>query len=85
MKKGLALFDKKMAPHSWEQLESLKLHAIANDSFILDNSYGSKGTGAQGDGAIQILCKDKKSVKSIKKYLSEEFHLDDFEVLVLKP
>lgn len=68
-------FDLKMAPYSPEQLKAPKLHSLAKDNFIRINSYGIKGIGAQGDGSAQILCKSKRTMKNIIKYIEDEYGL----------
>ena len=67
-----------------DSLEGPILHKMMNDDFIKENSYGSKGTGSNGDGSIVVLAKNKTTQKKIIKYLSEQHGMNAFE-FNLKP
>ena len=60
------------------------LHKVMADNTIKKYSYGSKGTGSNGDGSIIILAKDKDSQKNIINYLEKEYKLSPFEYNVKK-
>ena len=60
------------------------LHKVMSDTTIKKYSYGSKGTGSNGDGSIIILAKNKISQKNIIKYLEKEYKFKPFEYNVKK-
>lgn len=66
------LFDTNIAPMCPEELTAPKLHEILNDPIIGRLSYGGKGVGSQGDGAVQFLAKDKECQKQIIEYLNDK-------------
>jgi len=59
MTEAQGLFDKKVAPASWEELQAPMLHNILNNEMVKSLTYGGKGVGSQGDGSVQFLAKDK--------------------------
>jgi UTP-glucose-1-phosphate uridylyltransferase/mevalonate kinase len=65
------LFDKKVAPASWEQLKAPKLHNILDDATVKTLTFGGKGVGSQGDGSVQFLAKDAECQKKLVDYLNE--------------
>ena len=67
-----------------KDLEGPRLHEIMNDKFIKEMSYGAKGIGSNGDGAIEILAKDKLSQESIINYLKVYYHLNPFKLDINK-
>lgn len=84
MNKSFKLFDEILAPYSKEELKAPKLHEVTSDCFIKSNTLAAKGIGAQGDGSIQILCKNERKLNKVKKYLKDVYDLDA-EVFILKP
>ena len=75
MNKSYKLFDEKMSPLSPEQLKAPILHSVINDEKIQNLIYGAKGIGAQGDGSIQLLCKDENSQKELQRYLFNKYKM----------
>jgi UTP-glucose-1-phosphate uridylyltransferase len=61
-----------VAPASPEQLSAPKLHRFLQDENIKRLSYGGKGVGSQGDGAIQFLAKDALTQKQLTEYLKQK-------------
>ena len=84
MKEAQALFDKKVAPMSPEELSSPVLHATLSDEKINSLTYGGKGVGSQGDGTVQFLARDEKTQKELVEYLEKEKGMTAF-ALTLKP
>ena len=50
-----------------------------SDDTIKKHSYGTKGTGSNGDGSIVVLAKDKKSQTKLIQYLKEKYQMNSFE------
>ena len=67
-----------------KDLKGPKLHQIMNDKTIKKLSYGSKGVGSNGDGAIEILAKNKNYQKKIFAYLKNIYGLEPFEFNIKK-
>jgi UTP-glucose-1-phosphate uridylyltransferase len=65
------LFDKMVSPACPAELTAPILHSFLNDEKIKSLTYGGKGVGSQGDGAIQFLAKDSSSQETLCKYLEE--------------
>jgi len=65
------LFDSMVAPACPPELTAPKLHSFLDDKKIKSLTYGGKGVGSQGDGAIQFLAKDPSSQEALCKYLEE--------------
>ncbi|MCL2208536.1 MAG: sugar phosphate nucleotidyltransferase [Treponema sp.] len=65
------LFDKKVAPASWEELKAVKLHSILGDTTVKSLTYGGKGVGSQGDGSVQFLARDAQCQQKLVNYLNE--------------
>ena len=81
-------FDKSAMYICPEQLTSPKLHSVisfllAQDSMEL-GALAVKGVGSQGDGSVQVLCKDNASQQAILSVLQDKFSCDGF-VLTLPP
>jgi len=70
MTQAQELFDKKVAPASWEDLRAPKLHAILNNESVKELTFGGKGVGSQGDGSVQFLAKDEKCQYNLINYLT---------------
>lgn len=79
-----ALFDKKVAPMSPDELKSPVLHAVLSDEKIKSLTYGGKGVGSQGDGTVQFLAKDEEAQKELINYLKNVKKMTAFP-LTLKP
>ena len=62
-----------------EDLKAPLLHKVMNDETIKTYSYGSKGTGSNGDGCIVILAKNEKFQAKIEKYLEEKYNMSSFK------
>ncbi len=63
------LFDEKAAPMSPGELAAPALHKMLADESIRQFTYGGKGVGSQGDGAVQFLAKDADSQAELVAYL----------------
>jgi UTP-glucose-1-phosphate uridylyltransferase/mevalonate kinase len=66
------LFDSMVAPACPSELTAPILHSFLDDKKIESLTYGGKGVGSQGDGAIQFLAKDALSQEALCKYLEEK-------------
>ena len=84
MTRAQKIFDNKVAPASPEQLEAPVLHSVLDDPRVRELSYGGKGVGSQGDGAVQLLAKDKPCQEKLAKYLKHERNMDAY-TLTLPP
>ena len=71
MTEAQELFDKKVAPASWEELKAPKLHSVLNDKTVKLLTFGGKGVGSQGDGSVQFLARDEDAQKKLIDYLSQ--------------
>jgi UTP-glucose-1-phosphate uridylyltransferase/mevalonate kinase len=71
MTEAQELFDKKVAPASWEELKAPKLHEILNNTYVKPLTFGGKGVGSQGDGSVQFLARDKECQIKLVDYLNE--------------
>jgi UTP-glucose-1-phosphate uridylyltransferase len=71
MTEAQELFDSMVAPACPAELAAPKLHSFLGDEKIKPLTYGGKGVGSQGDGAIQFLAKDSSSQEKLCKYLEE--------------
>lgn len=78
MVEAQSLFDQKIMPACKEELTAPVLHSVLNDPNIKEWIYGAKGVGSQGDGAVQLLAKDKKSQKALTDYLNNVRHMKAF-------
>jgi len=66
------LFDSMVAPACPSELTAPMLHCYLNDQKIKSLTYGGKGVGSKGDGAVQFLAKDPSSQEALCKYLEEK-------------
>ncbi len=82
MNKAQENFDKNVAIACPEELFAPVLHKVLNDSFIIENSYGRKGVGSQGDGTVQVLAKDEESQQKIKDYFSNVLGMRAYELTI---
>ena len=71
MTEAQSLFDSMVAPACPSELTAPVLHSFLNDEKIKPFTYGGKGVGSQGDGAIQFLAKDPSSQEALCNYLEE--------------
>jgi UTP-glucose-1-phosphate uridylyltransferase/mevalonate kinase len=71
MTEAQKLFDSMVAPACPSELTAPILHSFLNDEKIKALTFGGKGVGSQGDGAIQFLAKDFLSQEALYKYLEE--------------
>ncbi len=78
------LFDEKVAPASPEELAAPVLHSVLEDPVVLELTFGGKGVGSQGDGAVQLLAKDKACQEKLADYLKTQRHMDAY-TLTLSP
>ncbi len=84
MTEAQALFDDKVRPMSPVQLASPVLHDVLSDLTIKKLTYGAKGVGSQGDGAVQFLAKDSEKQGMLLDYLQNERGMTAFS-LTLEP
>ena len=70
MREAQRLFDTYVAPMCPEELTAPKLHAVLEDPQIEAWSFGGKGVGSQGDGAVQFLARGKEYQQQIIDYLN---------------
>lgn len=82
MVKAQDIFDKKVAPACPSELTSPVLHSVLKDKFIIENSYGRKGVGSQGDGTVQVLAKDYETQQLILKYFKKKLHMDAYTLTI---
>jgi len=72
MTEAQQLFDEKVAPASFKELEAPKLHRFLNDGNIKKLTWGGKGVGSQGDGSVQFLAKGAEEQIKLKEYLCKK-------------
>jgi UTP-glucose-1-phosphate uridylyltransferase/mevalonate kinase len=72
MSKAQNVFDSMVAPACPEELTAPLLHSFLCDERIKSLTYGGKGVGSQGDGAIQFLAKDPLTQENLCNYLKEK-------------
>jgi len=72
MTEAQILFDSMVAPACPSELTAPILHSFLSDQKIKSLTYGGKGVGSQGDGAIQFLAKDTSSQEALCKYLEDK-------------
>jgi len=84
MTEAQELFDKKVAPASWEELKAPLLHNVLNDPTVKQLTFGGKGVGSQGDGSVQLLAKDEKCQQELTGYLINKKNLTTYS-LTIKP
>lgn len=72
MSEAQDVFDKYIAPNCPSQLKAPKLHATLSDPKVKELTYGGKGVGSQGDGAIQFLAKDAECQNALIEYLNAQ-------------
>jgi len=76
------LFDKKVAPVSWEELEAPLLHNALNDPTVKSLTFGGKGVGSQGDGSVQFLARDENCQQELVKYLANKKGLTTYPLTI---
>ena len=65
------IFDSMVAPASSSELAAPKLHDFLQDENVKSFTFGGKGVGSQGDGAVQFLAKDEEAQESLCAYLNK--------------
>jgi UTP-glucose-1-phosphate uridylyltransferase/mevalonate kinase len=70
MSEAQEIFDSMIAPASPLELAAPKLHTFLQDENIKKLTFGGKGVGSQGDGAIQFLTKDAEAQELLCAYLN---------------
>lgn len=83
MVKAQENFDRKVMPAS-DELIAPVLHSVLSDPMIKRWTYGAKGVGSQGDGAVQFLAKSEEDAKELQDYLQEKRGMPSF-TLTIKP
>ena len=58
MTQAQKIFDRKVAPHSPDELRSPRLHAVLADPIVRRLSWGGKGVGSHGDGSVQLVARN---------------------------
>ncbi len=76
-------FDEKVAPASIEQLRAPVLHSVLQDEKIMELTYGMKGVGSQGDGAVQFLAKNKECQEKLIHYLENVKEMTAFSLSLM--
>lgn len=76
------IFDKQIAPACPEQLTAPILHSVLADPIVRRYTYGAKGVGSQGDGAVQFLAKDKEAQKCLMHYLLYERKMNAYSLMI---
>jgi len=66
------VFNAQVAPLCPEELSAPKLRAILNDTTVKTLTYGGKGVGSHGDGAVQFLAKDAECQQKLIDYLNSQ-------------
>ncbi len=61
MNRVQAEFDRHLIPACPDQLTAPKLHSLLTHPALQPFIYGGKGVGSQGDGAAQLVAKDRES------------------------
>jgi len=67
------LFDRKIAPHSGEELAGPLLHEVLNAPEIRPHIHGGKGVGSQGDGTAQLVVRGVEAQQAVSEILQERF------------
>lgn len=84
MIKSQEVFDNYVAPACPKELSSPILHKVLNDKYLQKLSYGRKGVGSQGDGAVQFLAKGVKEKNEIINYIENIFGMKAYELTIKK-
>jgi len=71
MSEAQEIFDSMIMPASPTELSAPKLHTFLKDENIKSLTFGAKGVGSHGDGAIQFLAKDVDTQELLCTYLSK--------------
>ena len=71
-------FDRLVSPACPSELLSPKLHKIMDDPAVKNFSLGRKGVGSQGDGMLQMICKDRESQEKLVAYLNCKLGLEAY-------
>ena len=66
-------FDRRIAPHSADQLESALLHALLGFDDIAGHVYGGKGVGSQGDGTAQFVARSDEDREAAMSKIAAAF------------
>jgi mevalonate kinase len=64
-------FDEAIAPAS-EELRAPRLHALLAHAAVRELTWGGKGIGSQGDGAVQFVCRGSEERQMLANRLSVE-------------
>ena len=66
------IFDTMVAPACPSELTSPLLHKMMADPKVRELALGVKGVGSQGDGTVQMICRDKEAQEKLIAYLATE-------------
>lgn len=78
MNRAQSIFDTMVAPACPTELNSPKLHKIMNDQIVTSLALGAKGVGSQGDGTVQMICKNEEDQQELVDYLNNSLGLDAY-------
>lgn len=73
MKQAQSVFDKLVAPHSPDDLESPLLHRILDYEPLQKYVYGGKGVGSQGDGTAQFVARSENDRDDAMRLVESDF------------
>jgi galactokinase len=85
MTKAQTEFDRSAAPLCPSQLTMPLLHSVLAHSPLQELIHGGKGVGSQGDGTLQLLCKNEACLKAAMLIINKDFPAMDCLELSLQP
>jgi mevalonate kinase len=71
MTEAQGLFDERVAPAS-DELRAPRLHALLAHQAVRELTWGGKGIGSQGDGAVQFVCRGSEERQALAERLDGE-------------
>lgn len=75
-------FDRCAMPNCPSELTSPKLHQLMADTRLREMSLAIKGVGSQGDGSVQLLCRNKEDQELILGYVREHYGMEGFSLTI---
>jgi len=76
------VFDRLIAPISPEELAAPVLHSVLEHPATEVYSWGGKGVGSQGDGAAQILCRNRETRRCLAEILERDLGVECHEFTI---
>ncbi|ORC93003.1 GHMP kinase [Trypanosoma theileri] len=64
------LFDLHLIP-ACDELQAPRLHTVLNDERVKALSCGGKGVGSQGDGSVQLVCRNEAEQQQLIRVLED--------------